>query len=115
VAKPRSNPSGEDLHRYIFTPEAEEQLAKRYRDIAEYGSREIALSYTNAVVDYCEGLQVAGHRGTRRDDSRPGLRITHYKGRTAIALAVEGEQVFILGVFHGGQDYESALRPEPDG
>ncbi len=65
----------------IFTPEAEEQLAKLYRYIADQGSREIALN----------------------------------KGRIAIALAVEGEQVINLGVFYGGQDYESALRPEPDG
>jgi hypothetical protein len=27
---------------------------------------------------------------------------------------VEGEQVWILGVFYGGQDYESALRSEED-
>jgi plasmid stabilization system protein ParE len=47
----------------------------------------------------------------RRDDIRPGLRITHYRKRTVIAFAVDthAQQVSILGVFHGGQDYETAL------
>ena len=44
----------------------------------------------------------------------PGLRITHYKGRAIIAFAVEAEQVSIIGVFYGGQDYEGALRSESD-
>jgi hypothetical protein len=42
------------------------------------------------------------------------LRITHYKGRAIIAFAVEAEQVSIIGVFYGGQDYQGALRSESD-
>jgi toxin ParE1/3/4 len=59
-------------------------------------------------------MQTIPHRGTRRDDIRPGLRITHYQGRAIIAFAVEAEQVSIIGVFYGGQDYEGALRSESD-
>ena len=44
---------------------------------------------------------------------RPGLRITHYKGRTVIAFDVDAEQVSIIGVFHGGQDYATTLQDEP--
>jgi toxin ParE1/3/4 len=29
-----------------------------------------------------------------------------------IAFAVEGEQVSILGMFYGGQDYETALQSD---
>ena len=47
-----------------------------------------------------------------RDDIRPGLRITNYRGRVAIAFDVSGEQVSILGIFYGGQDYESILRDD---
>ena len=59
-------------------------------------------------------MRTVPHRGTRRDDIRPGLRITHYKGRAIIAFAVEAEQLSIIGVFYGGQDYEEALRSLSD-
>lgn len=48
-----------------------------------------------------------------RDDVRAGLRITHFKKRTIIAYDVEGTQVSILGIFYGGQDYETLLQDEP--
>lgn len=54
------------------------------------------------------------HRGTRRDDIRSGLCITNYKKRSVIAFAVDAEQVSIIGVFYGGQDYETALESDPD-
>jgi toxin ParE1/3/4 len=67
-------------------------------------------------VSYCERLSNFPHRGTARDDIRPGLRITNYKGRTVIAFGVDDEslRVSILGVYYGGQDYEGALELEPD-
>lgn len=58
-------------HRVVFTPEAEEQLAKLLRDIAQASSAEVALRYTSAIVDYCEGLATLPHRGISRDDIRP--------------------------------------------
>lgn len=51
-------------------------------------------------------------RGTQRDDLRPGLRITNYKGRTLIAFDVNAQQVSIIGLFYGGQDYETALQDD---
>ena len=50
-------------------------------------------------------------RGVPRDDIRPGLRVTHHKGRTLIAYAVDEDSrtVSVLGIFYGGQDYEAAL------
>ncbi|MGA7540477.1 MAG: type II toxin-antitoxin system RelE/ParE family toxin [Steroidobacteraceae bacterium] len=96
----------------LFTPEAEEQLAELYRYIAENASAEIALHYTSAVVDYCEGLTTFPHRGTPRDDIRPGLRTTSYERRTEIAYTVQAEDAWIIGVFHGGRDYEAALESE---
>jgi toxin ParE1/3/4 len=98
----------------VFTPEAEEQLAALYRYIAIAASPEIALRYAGAIVTYCEGLQTFPHRGTRRDDIRPGLRITNYKGRTVIAFDVDAERVTIIGMFYGGQDYETALHSDLD-
>ena len=43
-------------HDVVFTPEAEEQLAELYQYIAENATAEVALGYTSAVVEYCEGL-----------------------------------------------------------
>jgi toxin ParE1/3/4 len=96
-------------YRVVFSPEAEEQLAALYSYIAAAASPEIAVRYTEAIVTYCEGLRAFPHRGTRRDDVRPGLRITNYRKRAVIAFSVDAEQVSIVGVFYGGQDYETIL------
>ncbi len=53
-------------------------------------------------------------RGTKRDDVRPGLRVTNYKKRTVIALALDAARVSIIGAFYGGQDYEALLQDEPN-
>lgn len=98
----------------VFTPEAQEQLAALYRYIAAAASPEIAERYAGAIVTYCEGLQTFPHRGSRRDDIRPGLRITNYKKRAVIAFDVDAEMVSIIGVFYGGQDYETVLQADLD-
>ena len=97
-------------YRVIFTPEAEEQLAALYGTIAVAASPDIAARYTEAIVSYCcESLCTFPHRGTLRDDVRTGLRITNYKKRAVISFDVGAEQVSIIGVFYGGQDYETIL------
>ena len=50
----------------------------------------------------------------RRDDVRPGLRITNYKKRAVIAFAVEADQVSIIGIFYGGEVYETVLQFDLD-
>ncbi|GAB1392586.1 hypothetical protein MASR1M60_07490 [Rhodocyclaceae bacterium] len=97
--------------RVVFSPEAEDQLADLYRYIATAASPGIAECYVNAIIGYCESLETFPLRGAARDDIRPGLRITNYKGRTIIAFAVDdvARQVAIVGVFYGGQDYATAL------
>lgn len=101
-------------HRVVFSPEAEDQLAELYRYIATAASPGIAERYVNAIIAYCETLNTFPLRGARRDDIRPALRITNYKGRTVIAFAVDERQVSIVGVFYGGQDYETALEEDLD-
>lgn len=63
------------------------------------------------MVGTCEGLALFPLRGVPRDDIRPGLRVTHHKGGTLIAYAVDESTrtVSVLGIFYGGQDYEGAL------
>lgn len=101
-------------YRVVFSPEAEEQLVALYGYIAVAASPSIAAKYTEAIVSYCESLCTFPHRGTMRDDVRPGLRITNYKKRAVIAFSVDDEQVSIIGVFYGGQDYETILQDDFD-
>ena len=98
----------------IFTPEAQAQLVALYCYIAAAATPEVAARYTDSIVSYCEGLRDIPLIGTCRDDVRPGLRITNYKKRAVIAFAVDTERVSIIGVFYGGQDYETALQSEMD-
>ena len=101
-------------YRVVFSPEVEEQLVALYGHIAAAASPDIAGRYTEAIVSYCESLSTFPHRGTMRDDVRPGLRITNYKKRAVIAFDVDAEQVSIIGVFYGGQDYETILQDDSE-
>ncbi len=98
-------------YQVIFAPEAEDQLDEMYRYIADAATAEIADRYISQIIDYCEGLAVYPIRGASRDDIRPGLRTTSFKKRTVIAFAITDDVVLVLGIFHAGRDYESALTP----
>jgi plasmid stabilization system protein ParE len=108
---PPSTPRDDEL---VFSPEAEEQLAALYGYTAAAASPDIAARYTEAIVNYCESLCAFPLRGTMRDDVRTGLRITNYKKRAVIAFDVDAEQVSIIGVFYGGQDYETILQDDSE-
>lgn len=88
-----------------------QQLEELYAYIARAASPLVALRYTDAIVTYCETLQTFPLRGARRDDIRPGLRVTNYKGRAVIAFDVSSERVNVIGIFYVGQDYETTLNP----
>ncbi len=94
-----------------FLPEAVDQLKALYGYLAEVSSPQVAAHYVEAIEAYCEGLGDFPHRGTAREDLRPGLRVTHFKKRVAIAIAVDddAQRVTVLGVFAGGQDFEAIL------
>jgi len=96
-------------YRVVFTPEAEDHLDELHRYIADAAAPDIATGYVDAIITYCEGLAEFPHRGMARDDIRPGLRTTSYKKRTVVAFAVLEEVVAIIGIFHGGRDYEAIL------
>jgi plasmid stabilization system protein ParE len=101
-------------YRVVFAPEAVAQMETLFRYIAQAAGADVASRYTNAIVTYCEGLHTFPLRGSRRDDIRPGLRITNYKKRAVIAFTVEGDVVSVIGVYYGGQDYESVLQWDDD-
>ena len=98
--------------RLVFSPEAVEQLTALYAYVAAAATPGTAVRYTEGIINYCESLKVFPNRGTMRDDVRSGLRITNYKKRAVIAFDVDAEQVSIIGVFYGGQQYEAMLRED---
>lgn len=98
------------IARVDYSQRATAQLDVLYLQIAVAASPAIADRYLGGLLDFCDGLTLFPHRGNLRDDIRPGLRITNYRKRTVIAFTVQEAHVVILGVYHGGQDYEDSLR-----
>lgn len=94
----------------VFTPRAEADLEWLYDIIADAGFPDRALEYTDRVRAFCAGLDIASERGQRRDEIRPGLRVTGFERRVTIAFVVEDERVVILRLFYGGADCLAALR-----
>ena len=103
------------LYKVVLTPEAESSLTALDRYITQATPLEGAMRNQEAIVAYCYGLQSSPYRGSQRDDIRPGLRVTNYKGRCVVAFAVTDKLVSVIGVFYGGQDYEKVLQWDLDG
>ncbi|PUA29378.1 MAG: plasmid stabilization protein [Cellvibrio sp. 79] len=99
-------------YKVVFSPEAEEQLLTIYHYLANLASSTIAFNYTSSIINYCENLNTFPLRGTKRDEIRPGLRLTNYRKQTVIAFVVDNDQISITGIFYGGQDYISVLQSE---
>jgi toxin ParE1/3/4 len=104
--------------RINYTPRARQQLHDLDEWIVAAASKDVAQSYLARVIDHIEDILVFPLAGRPRDDLRPGIRTTTYKDRTLIAYDVDdstGESVItILGVFHGGQNWEAALSAGED-
>lgn len=74
-----------------------------FRRIEREAGERRARGYVAALTAFCRSLDVFPERGARRDDIRPGLRIIGWRRRAVIAVRLQGDEVIILGVFHGGQ------------
>jgi toxin ParE1/3/4 len=98
--------------RVVFTPRAIRQLEDLHDYLCDNASDRIADNYVGRIVAHCQKLSLFPNRGTRRDDILPGLRTIGFERRATLAFLVQTDLVLIEGVFHGGQDFESALRGE---
>jgi toxin ParE1/3/4 len=96
--------------RVIFTPEARHDLFGIYEWIASKASLQVAISYIERLETYCLGFDIASERGHRRDDVSPGLRIVGFERRVTIAFVADENQVTILRLFYGGQNWEDKLQ-----
>lgn len=94
----------------VFSPEAREDLLALYDWIAREASPETAIAYVERIERFIYGIEIAGERGARRDDIRPGLRTIGFERRLTIAFAV-AEQVTILRIFYGGREWRGEFTP----
>jgi toxin ParE1/3/4 len=93
----------------VFAPEAERDILELYDYVAEHSGAARAIAYTERIVDTCRGFSMFPERGTRRDDLRPGLRITGFDRRLTIAFHVTRDRVTIDRVLYGGRDLGRAF------
>lgn len=96
-------------HEVVFAPEAEADLLKLYDDLAERAGPEVAFGYTERVQTHCLSFATFPERGSRRDDLRPGLRVTGFRRRVTIAFHITGNTVVIDRLLYGGRDLEPLL------
>ncbi len=94
----------------IFSPEARDDLLAMYNSIAPRGGAQVAMNYLDRLEAYCLRLEFASERGHRHDDIREGLRIIGFERRVTIAFVVRDDEVTILRLFSGGQDWEAAFQ-----
>lgn len=99
-------------YRVLFGPEALRQLIDIDDYLANVGAP--GSDFVASIVDYCDSLGTFPNRGRDRSDLLPGLRTTGYKHRVTIAYTIKADTVNIVGVFYGGQDYDSRLASSPE-
>ena len=99
-------------HAVVYSRRALRDLERILRYISEDGRPANARVFTQAIVAKCEGLSVAPHQGTRRDDLAPGLRTTGFRRQVTIAFRILGQTVLIAGIYYGGRSVERDSRQE---
>lgn len=94
----------------VYSTRASQQLTDLYIWIAGQSSfADRAERYVSAIIDFCDALNAAPFVGNARDDLRPGLRTVGFRRRVVIAFAVTDEVVQVLGIYYGGQDFETDI------
>ena len=68
-----------------------------------------ALNYVRRIRAFIAGLKNFPHRGTKRDDLYPGIRIVGFERRASIVCKVTDDTVLIARIFYGGRDIEALM------
>lgn len=87
-----------------FAPAATADLEDLFDYIVQNAGERIARAYVEQIYSYCLDFSTFPYRGRARDDLMPGLRLVGFRRRATIAFLVEGANVYILRIFHGGRD-----------
>ena len=100
------------VHRVVYAPEADAHLSGIYRYLAAEASPATAMTFLERLLEICESLAQHPERGASRFDIRPGLRVLSHRRRITIAYFFENEEVTILGIYVGGQNYRTLLEDD---
>ncbi|MBX3485349.1 type II toxin-antitoxin system RelE/ParE family toxin [Phenylobacterium sp.] len=88
---------------------AQKDLDEIAQWIADEASVDVAVNYVRRVEDYISRLDVGSHRGTLRNEIRPGLRTVGFEGRLTIAFLVEETTVSVVRIFRAGRNWSEAF------
>ncbi|NOQ34424.1 MAG: type II toxin-antitoxin system RelE/ParE family toxin [Methylococcaceae bacterium] len=100
-------------YKVSLTPDAISDLENIYLYIAEKSELpEVAWAYMQRLEKACYSLETVPLRGQRRDDLRKNLRIVPIDKNAVAAFEVDVEKqnVTILNIFYGGQDYDTIMK-----
>ncbi len=92
-----------------LAPSAEDDLYNSYLWLTERAGRTVAERYIRRLEAFCSKLELGAECGTLRDDLRAGLRMIGFERRVAIAFTTTGDEVIVLRIVYGGQDWEQAF------
>lgn len=87
-----------------------EAIDIRLTDVA---SEAVAARFVDRIFARLGSLSHASERGTIRPEV-PGLRVIGLLRNVSVAFIVTDDKVVVHRIFHGGQDWQSALTPEGD-
>ncbi len=97
-------------YRVVFASRVWRQLDALRAYVTQEASAEVADDLTSDLIERCLTLAEFAHRGTPRDDLRPGLRTIPFRRRATIGYVVSGDDVVILTIAYAGQDLAGMLR-----
>ncbi|MBU6407784.1 MAG: type II toxin-antitoxin system RelE/ParE family toxin [Alphaproteobacteria bacterium] len=99
----------------VFSPQAADDLAAIRDHLSQVAGPDFANAFVRRIIDHCEGFAQTPHRGSLRDEVRPGLRIVGWRRAITICFAVDdaARRVDIAGVFYRGRDVVGAMRERP--
>ena len=92
-------------HKVVFRPSARSDLFAIYNYIEQENGAARAGAYIDRIEAACMALSTFPERGSVRDAIGPGVRVVGFERRASILFRVDGEQVLILRILYGGQDY----------
>jgi toxin ParE1/3/4 len=96
-------------YKVIVAPGVFAKMVQQADYIARQSTEEVASRYMGRLFTYFDELDIFPQRGRPRDDVLQGLRVVGFKNSANIAFVVEGNYVYVLGIYFGGEDYDSAL------
>ncbi len=95
--------------RVVISPDASDDIAMIYKQIAQAAGVAVASAYTDRLETFLAGFDIASERGSLRTDLRPNVRIIGFEKRITVAFKVKADHVEILRCFRGGQNWEDKI------